>query len=140
MLTSSGSRAPSRHHYLPRFYLKRFSADEEPADSSAIFVYEANKRIRRSTPNAEGFSRDFYSFVDESGKNPHYENVLARLDADAACVIKEICELKPELPTGEQAEVLARFVGTMFTRVPAGRRLHDKFVEPFSKQKIREAM
>jgi len=66
--------APKRHHYLPRFYLKRF------AQAGKLWVYDRQEdKYRHQTPQNTAVIGNYYSFTTPTGeKNTDLEGVVIR--------------------------------------------------------------
>src|SRR5437588_12048932 len=106
---------PRAHHFVPRFYLGGFT--DPTATKPFLWVYEKNKPIRRSRPEAEAHWRDFYAFEDKGHKNFKIEEILSSIEGLIAPLVKE----------GDPEAILAAtptvsvFVALTQWRVPAER-------------------
>jgi len=73
-----------RHHYLPQFYLRRFT-DEEGLVS--LFDRET-KEFRRQPPVNTALRKHFYTVTDADGlKSDGIEQMFSGLDSNARDVI-----------------------------------------------------
>lgn len=131
---------PRLHHYLPRFYLRAFSDPTilKREGKSAIWVYEKQKSPRRGSPDNEARERDLYAFDDSGAKNTQAEEWFARLESEVAPILERLRK-RDHVLTPDERDWLAVFVGTMYTRTPAGRRWQDERVAPAASQYITEA-
>ena len=77
-----------RQHFVPAFYLAQWATPQEREGRLRVFD-RTNGRNRPSTPDAEGFARDFY--LIESREAPQaVEDVLGKLEGIGAAVIREV--------------------------------------------------
>lgn len=77
-----------RHHFVPRFYLEGFCAD----DARALAVYDRVRNAYRAQRPAEvAHRRDYYVYEDERG-NPVFtiEEGLGEVEGAASTVIQRV--------------------------------------------------
>lgn len=134
------TKSPRMHHYLPRFYLAGFSDPRilNRENKEAIWVYEKNKSVRRSTPEKEGRERDFYAFQSEDGENFEVEKMLGGIENAVAPIIERLRNVRYVLSV-EERQSLGLFVGTMQTRTPFARSLDEKIEPVLSRMLERKA-
>jgi len=116
-----------KHHYVPRFYLANFSSFD--GQKHRLWVYEKGREPRISTPVHEGYSNDFYAFLENGQRNTEVEKWLANLETAVAPLIAELVQGKRG-PSPNERVVLAAFMGTLFTRTPFGRQMDEKLFAP----------
>jgi hypothetical protein len=129
---------PRRHHYIPVFHLKNFA---HPV-SGDLFVYEAGKLPRRSSPRAEAVIKDFYSVQINGQRNVAAEYELQKVESSVASVISELigneATKERRLIRSDEKELLGRYVGLAFARVPAFMELNEKFIRTAVKKTLSE--
>jgi hypothetical protein len=125
-----------KHHYISRFYLANFSSLE--GKKHCLWVYEKGREPRKSTPVAEGYSNDYYSFLENGQRNTEVEAWFAKLEDTVAPVIADLMQGKRG-PTSSERGCLAVFMGTLYTRTPLGRQLDDKIYAPAATRKMKSA-
>jgi hypothetical protein len=72
-----------KHHFVPRFYLRRFSAD---GVSVNLYNIPSRRRIFRANLKNQAYRDYFY------GKQLDVEHAIAGLEAEAAGVLRKIDE------------------------------------------------
>src|SRR6266496_4127493 len=79
---------PRRHHYLPRFLLRRFTEDPS-RDGALVHQLEVESgRISATNPTNAAVIRDFYAVVDAEGLlSQEAERLLAVVEENAAPLI-----------------------------------------------------
>lgn len=104
---------PKRQHFLPRFYLEGFAADD-----GCLAVYDRDKNeIRRQQPVNTGVAGHLYTVTDEQGrKRFELEAALSQVEGDAA---KHL----PTLMTGgtlsaDGRAAIAHFLALLSVRTP----------------------
>jgi hypothetical protein len=122
--------APKRHHYVPRFLLRRFA--EDPGAKRPT-VWWLNKKTganeRRSVENEAVIGR-YYQF-SESVEVPREvpEKMLSDVEGVAAAAVRSL-EEHPSTLDFEERLALALFIVLQRKRTPNGRR-YFKFVDEF---------
>lgn len=103
-----------RHHFIPEFYQRGFITD----GTGLIWVYQKGTKPKQQSVRKTGMELNFYAFTnkDLSLETQAVEKELAKLDSDGARVIRALEEGR-EL-TGQEREVLSRFVSVMWRRTP----------------------
>jgi hypothetical protein len=130
---------PRRHHYLPVCYLKNFS---DP-NTGTLFVYEQGKKPRASSAKAEAAITDFYAYTADKEKKFDAEAALQRIESRTAPLLAELNRneqtRKRRLLTTDEKDILRRFIGVSFTRVPAFMELNEKIARPATKKILAKA-
>lgn len=106
---------PRRHHFVPRFYLDGFCAD----DARTLAVYDRVRNAYREQRPAEvAHRRDFYAYEDDQGNLVFdIETALGEVETAANGAIQRI-ENHEELRADDRL-ALATYVAFQFTRTPA---------------------
>ena len=106
---------PRRHHFVPRFYLEGFCAE----NTQRLAVYDRVRNAYRAQRPAEvAHRRDYYAYEDEWG-NQFFdiEAALGEVEAAASHSIRRV-DSGDEL-TGDDRMALATYVAFQYTRTPA---------------------
>lgn len=122
---------PKRHHYLPRFYLKRFAAHD------LLWVYDRQQqRLRHEHPNSIAVERYYYSLTNGDGTKDHLvEEWLAKVEGFASPVFDKIENRKSILP--EERFFLSLFLGVLYCRVPRHEREMNEILTGESRTLLR---
>jgi Protein of unknown function (DUF4238) len=126
--SSPTSSAPKRHHYVPRFLLRRFAEDSE---TKRPMVWWLNKKTgqneRRSVENEAVIGR--YYQLSEGDELPREvpEKMLSDVEGVAAAAIRSL-EEHPQRLDFEERLSLALFIVLQRKRTPNGRR-YFKFAD-----------
>ena len=106
---------PRRHHFVLRFYLKGFCAE----DTQGLAVYDRVRNAYRNQRPAEvAHRRDYYAYEDEQGNRcVDIEAALGEVEMAASRSIQRV-DNGDEL-TDEDRMVLATYVAFQYTRTPA---------------------
>ncbi|WP_029972172.1 DUF4238 domain-containing protein [Paraburkholderia graminis] len=106
---------PRRHHFVPRFYLEGFCAD----DARALAVYDrVRNEYREQRPAQVAHRRDFYAYEDDQGNLVFdIERALGEVETAANNAIQRL-ENNAELRADDKI-ALATYVAFQFTRTPA---------------------
>jgi hypothetical protein len=117
---------PKRHHYVPRFYLRRFT-DE----SGLLWVYDRKKdgQCRGQTPENTTVANRFYGYVRADGTyTDEIERSLAAIESEVAMVL-ERWDQAGHTTTPDEIALMAQFLGLMHTRVPRSVKAAKEFRE-----------
>src|SRR5438093_12750475 len=111
-----------KHHYVPKFYLKRFSVTE--SRSINIFNIPSRRSILDGNLGNQCYSNRYY------GPTPVVENALSRIEGEAARVIAEI-ESSRQLPESNTADhfILISFVVFQAARTKASGEAADEMAD-----------
>jgi len=103
-----------RHHYVPRFYLAAF---QSASDRLHLYHFSSQRAFKDASLRKQCYRHRFY------GKSEDIENRLARLEADAASVLRVIraSGQAPAIGTREYATLLT-FVALQDLRTPVARQ------------------
>jgi predicted RNase H-like nuclease (RuvC/YqgF family) len=113
---------PAKHHFIPQFYQRGFTADKD----NRIWVYEKDKEPRRYFVRGTGVKHALYGFTNNRNQfdTETIEKELAKIDNDGAKVIQKL-ERGNTLKDKERAR-LCRFVSVMLRRTPKHKEQVDK--------------
>ncbi len=123
---------PKRHHYLPEFYLDRFTG------SGRLWVFDRSKgQLRGTTPRNTAVIGHYYSFTDESGeRRADVERLLAAIEA-AAKPAFDALESGADFSREDRFR-LARFLGLLMARTPAFERSLNEITTGFAEVILRK--
>ncbi|MDH6149441.1 MULTISPECIES: DUF4238 domain-containing protein [Paraburkholderia] len=79
-----------KHHFVPKFYLKRFSADGKSINA---FILKSHRKILSANLTNQCYKEYFY------GKTLDFEHALGQVEGDAASLLRKISE-DNTLPAG----------------------------------------
>ena len=114
---------PKRHHYLPIFYLEKFSKN----NILSVFDRELNA-YRERPPISTAVKKHYYTIKDDEGnKNVEIEKFLSQIEGDAKPIIAKL--EKNENISEEDKERLSVFISFLINRVPDFEKSTNKFVE-----------
>src|SRR5260370_31640805 len=81
------AKTSKRHHYLPQFYLRRFTAD----DGFLCLFDREIKEFRKQQPVNTALEKDFYTVTDGDGtKSDRLELMFSGLEGVASNVIERL--------------------------------------------------
>lgn len=114
-----------KHHYLPRFYLKGFTDNE-----NEFYVFDKVKEeIRKGKPDNSFYEkyRNTAYGKDKGAKSNVLEEIYARYDSRASGVFTEVRNSKLNDPvlTPYNLTILRLFIINLFWRIPS----HDKLLD-----------
>jgi hypothetical protein len=120
-------------HYIPRFYLEKFvNQPENIKHDPSVWVYDLNNinESKRKSPSNTGHISYYYDYIDCDPKNTkHAENLLSKIENDAAPILKEIIKSENiNFLSEEQWYVFARFISFMYCRTPRARKLDNQII------------
>lgn len=129
--SSKSEKRKRRHHTVPRLLLRRF------ADGEQIMRVPLDGSERRLVGIADvTVRRDFYSLLDENGQlDDAVEDLLGKLENEAAKVIREVVSGVWPLPSAERA-VLAEWMAAQHARIPAARVVNNEIADHLGKTLI----
>src|SRR4051794_3747975 len=108
------SNRTERQHFVPAFYLAQWATPRERNGKLRVFD-RTNGSSRPSTPDGEGFARDFY--LIESREAPQaVEDMLAKLEGIGSTAIREVVATDALPTTSEGLRRLMSFVAMQATR------------------------
>lgn len=114
---------PKRHHYLPIFYLEKFSKN----NILSVFDRELNE-YREQSPISTAVKKHYYTIEDNDGnKNVEIEKFLSQIEGDAKPIIAKL--EKSEKISEEDKERLSAFISFLMNRVPDFEKSTNKVFE-----------
>lgn len=112
-----------RNHFVPQFLLREF------CESNRVFVFDKTKRKRYiATPQSSGFQEYLYTLYSEEFDSNLMEDIFARIESNAAPVIKHIVD-SLTLPNDSRFNDLLLFVACMSARNPDVIGSYNDFVK-----------
>lgn len=119
------SNRTERQHFVPAFYLAQWAMPQERHGKLRVFD-RTNGRSRPSTPDGEGFARDFY--LIESREAPQaVEDMLAKLEGIGSTAISEAVTTNSLPTTSEGLHRLMSFVAMQAARTQRVRQNLSNF-------------
>lgn len=99
------------HHYVPRFYLKKFASDPREPKQINLYNIPGSRIICNASLRDQCYKRRFY------GETNEVEDLLASLEGAFASVVRKICDTKslPIANTEEHSDLLL-FISTQILR------------------------
>src|SRR3989344_6039049 len=127
-----------RQHYLPQFYLKKFSKADEH-----VYVYDKNigdkGEVRYQTTLQVAHENNFYTYKTMGGHKKNLEDFFSQIEGDASNIIEEVFNSRQL--TNDARGKLALFVAFLYSRVPAFKRsteeTHTKLGARIARMKFR---
>jgi hypothetical protein len=105
-----------KQHYIPQFYLKNFSQDNEH-----IHIYDRAKvdrgEMRYQTTIDIAHENNFYTYQTKDGVKKNLEDMFCQIEGDVANIIQKV--RRERVITTEEIEKLALFIGFLYSRTPA---------------------
>lgn len=114
---------PSKHHYLPEFYLRWWTGEDGRFERYTRPI--PNKvMVRRVFPSEAGFVRNLYSSPGETRLEPHWleTRVFQRIDDRAARVMQKLNAEPPHNLSAEEVSAWSVFIRALLYRTPEGLR------------------
>src|ERR1039457_1027689 len=113
---------PKRHHFVPRFLLRRFAEDVDAKKPTLFRLDTKTGANRRCSVDNEAVIGHYYRVSNEIPLPPGLpEKTLGDIETRAVDAIRNLEEQTGQL-TPEQRHALATFVVLQRKRTPAGRR------------------
>ena len=118
---------PKRHHFLPEFYLRKFSRD------GFLWIYDRKENsYRRQQPKNTAVIGHYYATTDEAGERDcDVERMLGQFEGRAQLVIQAL--EASETITPEQRVDLAYYLALQHTRTPRFERETEEMADAFHK-------
>jgi len=118
VLSAATPSVPKDQHYIAQLLLKNFL---DPVlvsrGKEMLWVYEANREPRKSTPKETAFEKYFYSYEEDGEKNHIVEHAISKMESVSAPAIEMVVNHNFSL-TEEERGNLAGFIALSFTRTP----------------------
>ncbi len=122
------AKLSKRHHYLPQFYLRGFTAD----DGLLTLFDRETKEFRRQQPVNTALQKDFYTVTDKAGvKTDEVERIISHLESNAKDVIYRLERRVTGWKVGEERANFALFLALFRTRTPVFDQEQLAFTEQF---------
>jgi len=128
---------PKRHHYIPQFYLKGFSSDEEH-----LFVLDKQasqeKRFRFQTINSVAFQKHLYTYQTKSRKKETLEDLFSQIEGRAAAIIKKV-EQEQDISDQERND-FSLFLSFLWIRVPYSKKEFERSTQQLYEKIARKSV
>ena len=111
--------AKKRQHYVPKFLLRRFAADDGRWQGHVFRLDTRTGRVGPAVPRTEGAKNRYYELPEEIVGEFQPEHILERIESDAAIVIRRL-EKRQRLRLGDVLR-LAYFCALQTVRTPQDR-------------------
>jgi hypothetical protein len=124
ILTPLGPGDPRRHHFIPRFFLKRFA---DASEQLAVIRLEDPANPRQQHVTDVAVWKDLYTHVDDNvGETVAVERILAVIDANASQVFRAVDFGGLRFPaTNLHRGHLATWIAFLAVRDPYTRRVME---------------
>lgn len=125
---------PRRHHFIPKFFLRRFADERDQLNVVSLAEGAGNPRLTAVTNVA--VTRDFYTTVDEDiGETVVIERILALADDEASGALARLTAGGTPL-TPEDRGHLAFWLGLLQVRDPFSRRQSEALADQLFKMQL----
>jgi hypothetical protein len=133
-LANSSARPPRNHHFIPIFYLKRWTTEGQLIE----FCRRRFDQVipRKTYPAGTGYVRDLYSALNEDSERVTTleTNFLAPADGLAALALEQLHQIKPKPWAAPERSAWSRFIMTLLLRTPEDiRQLKENFRNSWGK-------
>lgn len=122
---------PKKHHYIPQFYLKGFSVD-----NNNLWVYDKSlsdkQNIKKLTTKTIAFKNNFYTYESIDKTKETLENLFCQMEGLASNVIKKISD-GHEITQKEKAD-LSIFISFLWFRTPESQERMKKITTSLHEQ------
>jgi len=86
----TGNKLPSRHHYIPQFYLKGFSQDSQHLHIFDKKSENEETRFRYQTTERIAYENNLYTYRTKSLKKETLEDFFCQIEGMAKSVIVKL--------------------------------------------------
>lgn len=114
-----------RHHYVPQFYLARFT-DKGTKKGKLFSMDPENGYVFKSTPKAVAVEKDFNRIEIEGHPPDAIEKEFAKLEGETNEAITNIVN-KKEFPNNEDYNSILNFITLLVVRHPTKRKMFNDF-------------
>jgi hypothetical protein len=120
-----------RHHYLPQFYLRGFSAENK---QGSVWVYEkGHHEPKLVSVRDAAVIKKYYSTENENGiQISGIEDGLAQLEGNVAPLLEKL-KVSDQTLSAQQTQLLLSFASLMVTRIPTFRNSVGKLVREITR-------
>ncbi len=110
---SEKNNFPRKNHYVPQFYLRGFSQDQENT-----FRFNKNSNTMEYLPiSVVGMQKNLYTFKKKDGTKGTLEKLFSEMEGLAAIAIRKL--QNREILTDQQKTDLSYFISCQMVRTPA---------------------
>lgn len=128
----NNQKLPIKHHYIPQFYLKGFSQDQEHLHVFDKKAETDETRFRYQTTQAIAYKKNFYTYETQDQSKETLEGMFSQIEGVAQQAIQKLSH--GEQLDKELRSYLALFIAFLWVRVPqfkaetlgAQEELHEK--------------
>lgn len=114
--TNKLNKLPSKHHYVPQFYLKGFSQDKSKIHVFDKKVSASDNHFRYQSIEAVGYENNLYTYINKDLEKETLEDFFSQIEGLAKIVI-DLLEKQAEI-TPMQRGHLALFISLLWQRTP----------------------
>jgi len=127
-----------RHHYVPQFYIKRFSI---PGKESVIYTYRRGGEPFKANVRDVAVSRDFYTVIlEESGeRSDQIERMFSKIEGDAAPLFEKFATSNQIALSEGEFSLIALFTALLYNRGRAFREKNYNIQKEWGKKFIKFA-
>jgi len=132
-MTEPKGPPPSKHHYVPVFYLKGFTADGRR--DTQVYVLDLKTRRQWSTKPENAACEKGYNTVGmkDGGDPESWEKAMASLEGVLAPVLARTIE-NQSLPEGEDFDLLLNLIALMVLYSPSLRTFSQRMADDMVRQ------
>lgn len=109
-------KLPVKHHYIPQFYLKGFSQDQEHLHIFDKLAESEEARFRYQTTQAIAYKKNFYTYETKDRSKETLEGMFSEIEGLAQQAITKLS--RGEQLDRELRSYLALFVAFIWVRTP----------------------
>ena len=114
------AKLPTKHHYLPQFYLKGFSPDK-----TKLYVFDKKAtdekfRFRYQTTKKIAYENNLYTYKTKDLKKETLEDFFSQIEGMAKTVITKLKKMEDITPM--ERGHLALFIALLWLRTPTSKR------------------
>lgn len=126
-LRQVNQKLPKDHHYIPQFYLNKFSNDPISRENKRVYVLDKERKdeeIKFLPIKRIAFQKNFYTYRTKENSRETLEDMFSIIERAAAKIIKKI-EQEKEL-TIEDRNGLSLFLSLLYLRVPFAKKQFEE--------------
>lgn len=129
----------ANHHYVPRFYLKKFcDPDTPPNQEPYLWVTErGTKDWKKRAPKNVGASPGLYSVPTEGGDDEMVEKMFSTIESEMATIYRKRFDVYSPPADRKEREMVALFIALFAIRSPFYRRNMARFSEEVAQMSLR---
>jgi Protein of unknown function (DUF4238) len=118
----------SHHHFIPRFHLRQFSRE----DLVAVYVKNMDAIVPRQPVSHTAVRSGFHVVRTARGRSDVIERAIGTIENAAAPILTQLATgPTPGSLSRTERRLLARYIGTLYLRVPSQRELLSRLQTEF---------